>query len=413
MYTVVTAIGVPFGLNQRWQVIDLTAYTVAQLYSIFRRVQITLLPAGATVPVYLDLASVVATYSTYAFPFATLLTSLGSTALPTTLTGLILNKNTALYKDAFKARFTVTPVDATNTIVPYTPNVVVPNVRLTRTDIAIDYNYMQANCLVNVNGFYHQTSTDGINGVLVTAGMESLVRSNQNQIAIWNFGSVGSLTQIPITPAMVSTNAPGTPTAPLITIPTPLTNQSIFLVLGGYMVLVDGSVLTQLSSTAFQLNFALIDLVNRYYESTNYINIDSVLAGAPAANPNQVLISDLTTPTAIAAWLALSQTFFVAINNPEVYMQQQSVKRIGTPNQYISYQQPTSPLVLALGRQPPYWDKLDGQQWLLSIYDNNIGDLLYYTTPTSVSSSGANQPGTPGNLQEAYLLELGCDVKSV
>ena len=151
-------------------------------------------------------------------------------------------------------------------------------------------------------------------------------------------------------------------------------------------------------------------MVNRYYESINYINIDSVLAGTPPVNPNQVVIADLTTPTAIAAWLALSQTFFVAIDNPEVYMQKQAIKRIGTPNQYITYQKPTSPLVLALGRQPPYWDVQDDRQWLLSVYDNNIGNLLYYTTTSGVSTSGSCQPGTPGNLQEAFLLEIGCDI---
>lgn len=410
MYTVVTAIGVKFGLNQRWQVIDLTFYTVAQLYSVFRRVQITLVPTGSEVPVYLDLTTIASTYSTYNFTFAVLLASLNNAALPTTPTGISLNKNSALYKDAFKAGFTITPVSASNVVSPVVPTTSLPNLRLTRSDIKIDYTYFQANCLVNVNGYYHQTSTDGINGVMVTDGMESLLRSNQNQLAIWNFSSVGPVTVLPITPEMISTTSPGTPTAPLITLTEPINNQALFLVLGGYMVFVDGAILTQLSGSTFQLNFALIDLVNRYYESINYINIDSVLAGTPPVNPNQVVIADLTTPTAIAAWLALSQTFFVAIDNPEVYMQKQAIKHIGTPNQYITYQKPTSPLVLALGRQPPYWDVQDDRQWLLSVYDNNIGNLLYYTTTSGVSTSGSCQPGTPGNLQEAFLLEIGCDI---
>ena len=410
MYTVITAIGVPFGLNQRWVVIDLTAYTVAQLYTTFRRVQITLLPTGATVAVYLNLATIATTYSNYNFPFATLLTSLGSTALPTTTTGLILNKNSAFYKDAFKAGFIITPVTSTNTIIPFLPNIVLPNIRLTRTDIKIDYTYLQANVLVNVNGFYHQTTTDGINGVMVIDAMKSLVRSQQNQLALWNFGKVGTVTQVPITTEMVSTATPATPTAPVITLPMTLVNQSVFLILGGYLVPVDGTTLTQLGSSTFQLNFALIDLVNRYYESINYIDIDSVLATTPPTNPNQIVIADLTTPTAIAAWLALTQTFFVVVNTPELYMQKLGVKRIGTPNQYITYQRPTSPLVLALGRQPPYWDIQEDRQWLLSIYDNNIGNLLYYSTANTLSTNGACQPGTPGNLQEAYLLEIGSDI---
>lgn len=410
MYTIVSAIGVPFGLNKRWQVIDLTAYTVARLYSTFRKIQITLLPAGSSTQVYLDLYAIVATYGNYNQLFSTLLTSIGNAALPTTSTGVILNKRSAVYKDAFKAGYTVTPVSADNVASLYIPNDQMPNIRLTRTDTSIDYNYFQANCLVNVNGYYHTTTTDGINGVMVKDAMTSLTRSGQNQIAIWNFGPVCPINTIAITPAMVSTTAPGSATAPLINLGIDLTGKNAFMILGGYMVPVDGDVLTQVANSTFQLNFNAIDLVNRYYESVQYINIDSVLAGTTPKNPNQIAISDLTTPTAIAAWLALSQTFFVILNTPEIYMQQLAIKKIGVPNQYISYQKPSSPMVLTLGRQPPYWSISEAGQYLLSIYDNTIGNLLYYTATPGATTTAANQPGTPGNLQNAYLLEVGSDI---
>ena len=407
MYTVVNAIGVPLGLNERWQVVDLTAYTVAQLFTDFRIVQIELTPQGATSNVYLQLSAIASTYASYSGLFSALLASIGNTALPTTTTGYVLNERSAIFADAFKAGYTVTPVDTSNVVPPYTPSSQLPNVRLTRTDIQIDYNYMAANCLVNVNGYYHATSTDGVNGVVVANAMKSLELSGQNQIGLWNFGQVASFTSMPITPAMVNYSVVA---QPVVNLGIDLTGKSVALILGGYFVFIDNSVLTQVGASSFQINFTQIDLANRYYESANYIDVSSILAATPAANPNQIVVSDLTSPTAVAAWLAMSQTFFVVFNTAEMFQQQQFVKRSGIPQLYLSYTPPLYPMALSLGRHPPYWSVKDAGQWALTIYDNSIGNLLYSGTTGSISTSGANQPGSPGLLQEAYLVQVGSDV---
>ena len=160
MYTLVSAIGVPVGLNKRWQTIDLTTITVANLFRTYRKAQVTLTPPGVSTHVFLDIANIASTYATYTGTFSALLTSLGNVALPTTTTGFVLNERSATFSDAFKAGYNVTPVDTDNAISLNLPNSQLPNLRLSRQDIRIDYNYFQANCLVNVNGYYHRTSTD-------------------------------------------------------------------------------------------------------------------------------------------------------------------------------------------------------------------------------------------------------------
>lgn len=409
MYTLVSAIGVPKGLNKRWQVITLTTITVAQLFSNYRRVQVTLTPPSSSTHVYLDLAAIASGYATYTGTMAALLTSLGSTALPTTTTGVVMSERSATFSDAFKAGYNVTPVDTNNAISLILPNGQLPNLRLSRQDIRIDYNYFQANCLVNVNGFYHRTSTDGVNGIVVKDGMKSLVRSGQNQVGIWSFTKLGGITVVPVTTAMVDDTVVN---APLINLGIPLTGKSVFMVLGGYYVPIDATVLSQVSGNTFRLNFTQIDLVNRYYESSNYIDLSSILVGTPATNPNQIVVADLTTATAVAAWLALSQTYFVVVNCAETFTQTQFIKRTGIPNLYISYTQPLYPLALALGRHPPYWSTYEDSQYAISIYDNSIGNLLYNTTnPPGISTSGATQPGSPGLLSEAYFIQVGSDVQ--
>ena len=408
MYTIVQALGVPFGLNKRWQIIDLTQYTVAQLYINFRIVQIQLLPVGVTTPVFLLLSSIVNQYGTFQQPFQSLLTAIGNNTLPTTDTGLVINQQRALFVDAYRSGFKIVPVDENNSIPVDVDTYLLPNVRITRDDITINYTDLQTGCLVNINGFYHTSTTDGVNGVVVNDAMNSLIKSNQNQVALYNFSNMGNLTQIPITVSMINNTLP---TSPVINLPIDVSNNTVFLVLGGYFMQIDGTVLQQVSNSSFQINFNLIDLVNRYYESINYLVLDSILEDTPPNNPNQIVISDLTTPSAINSWLTLSQSFFVVLDCAEVYTQKQYIKRIGIPNQYISYTRPDFPLVLELGRQPPYWLLEECNNYLLSIYNNPIGDLLYETTnPIGITTSGVDQPGSPGKLQEAYLLEIGTDL---
>lgn len=408
MYTAVSAIGIPLGLNKRWQVIDLTQFTVAQLYSQFRIVQVTLLPPGATDNVYLLLSEIASQYSSYSGSFNDLLTDNGSTTLPTTPTGVILNQRSALFMDAYRAGYRADPVDDNNTLSAILDVRQLPNVRISRIVPSVDYQGLVNTCLFNVNGYYHIASTDGTNGVMIKDAIKSLLLSNQNQLALWNFANVTTLSTIPITPQMTSSTASGVAT---INLGVDLTNKSVALVLGGYFMMIDNDALSALGGSLFNINFNQIDLVNRYYESANYIDVSSILTATPAANPDQIVISDLVSPTAIAAWLAMSQSFFVVFNTPELFSQQQFVKKIGIPNVYLSYSEPKYPLSLALGRHPPYWANAEAGQWALKIYDNNIGNLLYNTASAgAVSTSGANQPGSPGNLQNAYFLQVGTDI---
>lgn len=409
MYTVVKAIGVEFGLNKRWSEINLTTPTVKQLFTKYRSMQITLLPAASTTQVFLVLADISAQYSTYTGTFQDLLISIGSVSLPVRTTGITLNSRHAHFIDAFRAGYSVTPVDSNNTIPRNTPTQTLPDVRLTRSDVQIDYNFFMSHCLVNINGYYHRTQTDGINGVVVKDAMKSLVKSGQNQIGLWSFTHVCDFEIVPILPTMVTATIPKSPN---ITLAQDLTNKTVMLFLGGHLVQVDAQVLAQISPNSFQLDFTKLDLVNRFYESTDYLDLSSVLAASPPSIPNSISLDDLTTPAAIAAWLALSQTFFVIFNCSQMYTQKQYIKRIGVPNVYISYTKPESPLVLEHGRQPPYWYKHEENQWALAIYNNLVGDLLYYTVDEDdeTEATQASKPETLGKVQKAYLLEVGCDV---
>ena len=409
MYTAQAAIGVRFGLNKRWEVIDLTQWTVAQLFATFRLTQLTLLPDDSTTPVYLDLATLASTYATFTGSVPAMLTAIGSTTLAVTTTGLLLDSRQAAYADAFRAGYKVDFVNAVNVLDPTVPYLSLPNIRLTNAVKTVDYMEFFTHCLVNINGFYHRTDTDGVNGVMVIGAATSLVKSGQNTIGLWSFTEVGDLTIVPITPAMTDLSVAQKAT---ITLPQDMTGKTLFLVLGGYFMLVDGAVLSQVGNSSYTIDFTQVGLVDRFYESSNYIDLTSLGIQCGVGNSEQIALADLTTPTMLTNWLSLSQSFLVVCDAVEIYAQTYALKRTGLPQRYVGYQQPRSPAVLELGRHPPYFSVYEDSQWAINIYDNVIGNKLFYTVPTPewLSTSGATQPGMPGHLQQAYLLEVGRDV---
>lgn len=387
--------------------VDLTTLTVAQLFSQYRILQIRLTPPNTNTDVYLLLSDIVNDYATYSGYFSDLVAGLNGASLPTRTDSIALNSRSAAYTDAYQAGFAATPVDANN-IHPVVSDVrQLPNVRISRNIPPISYGQLINTCLFNVNGYYHSATHPDDDGIMIKDAVSSLLISGQNQIGIWSFANVATLTTLAVTPAMCTINQG----VANINLGVDLTNKTVAMVIGGYFTWIDNDVLTQIGPQQCQVNFNRIDLVNRYFESANYLDISSILALTPAANPDQIVIADLVSDTAVAAWLAMSQTFFVIFDKKEMYMERQFVKKIGIPNVYLSYSKPKHPLALSLGRHPPYWTNQEAGQWTLKIYDNNIGNLLYNTAiAESTSANGANQPNTTGPLQNAYLIQVGTDI---
>jgi hypothetical protein len=405
-YITKQAIGIRFGIDKRWEIIDLTAITVPKLLTTYRIAQIELAAPNGGASVYLDVQTLMPLYANFPGKFADLLFALGNESLPTTTTGIVLNHRKALFRDAFRAGYSVTPVNEVNIVDPSKPDTALPNVRLSKENI--DYAYAFKHCLVSVNGFYHRTDTDGVNGLMVTDAMNTLNISGQNQIGLLSFAGMCSFDIVPITPSMIDVNTLG---MPVITMNQDMNNKSLILVVGGYMTFVDNTTLSQIGTSSYKLDMTTMKLVDRFYDSSNYIDLTNVGITPSASSATEIAIADLTTGPAVVGWLTLSQSFAVVLDTPSLYTQRQYMARSGMPNLYFSYVQPNDPLVLELGRHPSYWSVYEDKQWRLSLYDNVVGNELYYTNPlpTWLNTAGGNMSGMPNHLSQAYLLEIGRD----
>jgi hypothetical protein len=409
MYTAVSAIGVRKGVSKKWEEIALSTPSVASLFQTYRRVEFKLLPGVSLIPVYATLDDFRLLYSTYSGTTDQLMAVIGNTALPTTPTGLVIDKRTAQFKDAFKAGYAVTPVTPSNLESSAIPAEEKTCVRLTRQAPVTSYLNFVEHCLVSVNGLYHLIDTDGVKGVLVNDAMKSLKRSGQNQIGIYSFNNVCAIKQVPLKNCLTEMIAPG---QARLSLDEDLTGKSVFLVLGGYLYAFDHASFSQVSDSTFKINFNAMPLLDRYFESNKYLDLSSLPMSSTPANEAQISVADILSDAWLLAYMALSQSFFVILDTPELFLQKQFIKRSGLPEMYISFSAPIYPLVLELGRHPEYWSTLEDGQWSVTIYDNLVANRLYHTIKKGELTSAdlANESSNAGRISSAYFLEIGRDV---
>lgn len=411
MYTATLARGVKKGVNQRWQTIDISTITVANLFDQYRKVILTLQTGLPVVTVYLDMDNVRVQYSTYPGTVAAWLIEMGDIALPTVTVEPALRTRTARFMDAFRAGYDVKPYNAL-----YAENVPMVDrvdALLSRASPVADYSLFYNTTLVTVNGFYHRTDLSAGKGIVVYKATESVKKANQNQIGLLTFDGMCNIQTHPITEAMIYKQDPDVPysTAAYINTNLDLTDKNIVFVIGGYLHFIK-DIVTQVGLNLFKIDFANYPLFDRFYEMRNHLNVSSFTLSTSTVNPDQIAVAELQTDENIKALLLMSQSFMVVLDTPHLYTEKNYVKSNGYPASYTGYTTPNKSLVTGLGRHSEYWYREEDGQYILTVYDNAVSNRIYNTVnPYLENSIGASElPTDPVYLSGAYFLEIGRDL---
>jgi hypothetical protein len=409
MYTITSAMGVKKGIRKQWEPVALNGLNVVEVYAAYRNVWLTLTLATDPTPLYVDLDALTTLHGSYPGTFSQWLASLAGRALPTRLEGPVFHARSAKFCDAFKAGYVITPVNKANNASESIRLLDKPDVRLTRTSPVTDYSAFFKHCLVSVNGFYHLSDTDGVKGVVVSEAMTSLRHSRQNQIGLLSFSTMCALQIVPLTQAMLQHTQSGQVN---VTLPQDLTGKTVLLVIGGYLHTVDAQMVQRLSQDTFKVDFLRLPLLDRYYESKQYLDLSALGLESTVLNEHQIVNAELFTPAVLNAYLTLSQSFAVILDCEEVYTQKQFIKRTGLPDMYIAYSEPVYPLVTNLGRHPEYWSTYEDSQYSVTIYDSVVDNRVFNTTQTELLTSvdASRRSTRPGNISPAYFLEIGRDI---
>lgn len=411
MYTAIQAMGVKKGINQRWQVIDITTIHIRDIYDQYRKVFLTLEVDSPAMLVYLDMDSIRSTHSTYDDTIEQMLIDLGTTNLPTLTELPIINTRSAKYMDAFRAGYSIKPYSAL-----YGENVAMSDrvdLLLTRQTPVIDYATFYNTTLVSINGFYHRTDSNLSTGIIVYNASKSRQISNQNQIGLLTFNGMCSVQSHSITENMIRPLDTGISLSEGFYIDTglDLVNKSVLFVIGGCLHALSGLILKTGDNT-FKLDFPNYPVFDRFYEMRNHLDTSDFVLSVSGVNPDQIAVEELLTDDNIKVLMTMSQSFIVVLDCPEIYTERNYVRKTGFPGCYIAYTDPKYPLVTGLGRHNEYWYRFEDGQYILTVYDNAVSNRIYNTVdPYFENSIGSSElPTDPVYLSGAYLLMIARDI---
>lgn len=408
MYELVSAIAKPLNGNGQWKSVEIGNVALNTLYSTYTRIIATLTNPFVPDLVALDLNDIVLAASGQNDTFNQFLATNGNNTLPTSTTLPVLDAKYAKYADAFHAGYKVEPLHPSASPGSEYPPSEKTWLYLTRPDT--DYELFGKSCLVNVNGFFHIIDA-GPEGVYVKDGNKSAMLSRQNQIGIVSFLGLGELTYVPIATEMVykQTEDQLFKNRCYIDLGQDVSDKSVMLVLGGYLHLLEPGAFYRTGASTFAIDFDNLPLVDRFYESKDYIDLSSMSLSKTARNPNQVAVSELYSDAALRAYVTLSQSFFVIVNNSDLSVDREQVRKTKMPDMFVSHKRPDWPLVVGAGKVGNYWYSYEDQQYALNCRDSLWNHRLYHTVNVKelVNASPSRKPEHPVSQSNAFFLKIG------
>lgn len=410
MYQLVTALAKPKGRNGRWLEVDLSTTLLSQIYRDYSRAILILSNDLLSSNVSLDIEAirdqaVMVDLNPNAW-FATL----GNKSLPTSNTIPELQVKTVKYSDAWYSNYNVQPVD----------NLAHPNAQLPtseKEDLLLtraktDYSLFHKNCLVTVNGLVHRTQLSGY-GIYVDDGAASGRIANRNQIGIISFREVAEIEIVPITRDMIYRNHPDLKLGDraYVNLGRELDGKTVLMVLGGYLHVLDSSY-SCVGDTMMMINFAYVPLAQRYFQSKHLIDLSSLGLSEVEVNKELTSVEELFSDEVIEAYMTLSQSFFVIVDTPELYIERHKLENTKLPGRFICGIQPVYPLEVGLGRMGDYWKVNDDGRWVIAVEENYLPEYQFEHTHWKKNHAidDSRITTSPIRYNSGYMLEIGRDI---
>lgn len=407
-YTYQGARALRYGVNAQWQDVNLSTMLVIDIFATYRRIVLSLDKAGTTV--YVDMEQLRSQYAAYRNYIPVLLMSIGARQLdelPSLPGGKI---DYIQYTDAYRVGYSVNRGKAGMNLPSGYPTMDLPDLILTRPGYGTDMSLLHTYCLTSVNGFFHNTDSDGTNTWVIDGG-KSVQTLNQGHVGLTSFMDIGKLTKLKID---LSTVVPAVDQTALkdgltFSVPQSTDGKSFFLVLGGYLVMPKDGVFFQTGDNSYRLNLQALPYLERIMESNLSMDLSGLGLATSELNPTLVNIDQVFSDTVVKNYLGLSQTFFVIVDRAELFTNPVMIRPMKVPGVFTSYQEPTLPLVVGYGRTAEYWKVDEGEDWAVTIIDNFLRRYVFDLQQQSdlVNVTNALESQQPYFLSQGLLLELG------
>ena len=412
MYTVLSAYGVSKKPQSRWGLVDITGLTINEIFNSYREIYFTITANFLTEPVIVNLEVFRLKYSAFLGTPDEMFTDNGTESFPLTDALPLKKTGFAKYADAFASGYSIQIKARNSSVESDVLRSEKTDLILHRSDPVTNMGVVYKKCMVNVNGYYHLTDTDS-KFLYVYDGGKSAEISKRNAIGLLSFEEIGDIQNVPITESMIYTQTRNSELYEkvYIKIPKDTENKSVLLVLGGYLVLPEPGVFSPIGNNSFCINLNKLPLLERYFESLKYIDLSTLGLSTSGNNPSAISISEFYNSSAIFKYLTLSQSFFVIVDTPEIFVNKTHIEQTGLPGIYESLLKPTYPLMLGRGKVGNYvYDVHDGV-YRLCVNDPYLARRVFNNLPTSNRDRVCDSyPTVDGNIKSrAYMMEIGSD----
>lgn len=278
------------------------------------------------------------------------------------------------------------------------------DIRVQRTDgDMINYSDLVNKCLWTINGHMVRAVNDDEQVYLLGAGKHYRVNDNIH-VGCINFNYITDLSTPHLTDEMLDIDIKYDTVSIHITVPDQeLDNKKIWMSLGGRL-LFDG-VISKVGGNVVKLDLSRIDLVNRIFESLNYIDLEPVIS-----KERVVIDADFyKSESNLRKLLTHMSSFLIILDNPYMNVQVTPVRTYQYPYTYYTEDTYPHPMMLQSGLIPKYFTRKLGHNKLMDI---DLGCLPKYL----IDTTGINNEGNlyhnkvsraePYTLNQGYLLKI-------
>lgn len=413
MYTFIRAIAVKNGDNQRWEEVDISAIPVNILFIKYRQIYAVLSQSTIVGDLTLELELIEDQLQLYTGTISDYLSSIGNTALPTKPGVPVIVRNVAVFSDAHEADYDVEPIDYTvgaGVEVPEEDKHHLAVTRVTEGE-SIDYVGFRQRVLANVNGFYHSTSADS-RGFYIEQGNDSTKRAGKQHVGLLSFGTLGALEYLStLQPEYIFDFYPGTDDVERIYLKfdkNAFVGKTPFLVLGGYLIMVDGDTLYNSFDGVLTFKTRRYPVIERYFESKKVLDFSTFPIGKLPSNPDWHEVSSFRKEAFWRRLFTMNQSFVALIDSPNVVTEMVYPEVQTVPHTYMNYEQPKWPLVVCEGKHEVYWSQYEDKSWVLTCGDAYKRKYMFQTTPSGdlVAVDDSLVVADAGRYSPAHFLKI-------
>lgn len=368
MYSLISAVAKSANSAGRWEAADIGNMTMASIYTTYRRTIAILSNPFINHQVAFDLDTVRKQQASSNQTFSDFLIANGQNTLVTSDTLPNLTLRYAKYGDAFRSGYKIEPVNGKTSPDAALPIGAKDWLYMSRSNL--DYSVFNQYCMVSVNGFYHQMDANA-QGIWVVDGMKTCRNANDNHIGITSFKDVGKLTVVPITDDMIFNQGDDQQLGyrAYLKVKQDLNKVGLMIVIGGYLHVLDQHVVYRAGDNIIGINFNNLPLLERYYESKDKLDLTSLGLDKSDRNPSLVSPAQLYSDAAIRAYLTLSQSFLVYIDNTELFVDYEALPPTTLTGNHICDEPPVWPIICGFGKIANFWSVREDGKYLITARD--------------------------------------------